>query len=113
MADTTFLRNVREGDWLARWGGDEFVVALWEDNNGEHTPAKNPVLDRIATELAENPVRLAQGDTIRLTFSTGAVRCTGSEEAMLGIDSVLALADEALYEAKEEEGDESTFLYPR
>jgi diguanylate cyclase (GGDEF)-like protein len=104
----TCMGNIRKGDWLARWGGDEFVLALWEQK-GERT-AKNPVLNRIAMDLAENPVRLAQGEMIRLTFSAGVVRCTSSEEAELGVGDVLALADEALYEAKEE-GDQSTFVY--
>jgi len=107
----TCMRNIRKGDWLARWGGDEFVLALWEEEKGERTPAKeNPVLNRIAMDLAENPVRLAQGEMIRLTFSAGVVRCKSSEEAELGVGDVLALADEALYEAKEE-GDQSTFVY--
>ena len=26
--------NVREGDWLARWGGDEFLMALWATGGG-------------------------------------------------------------------------------
>jgi diguanylate cyclase (GGDEF)-like protein len=102
----TCLGNIREGDWLARWGGDEFVVVLWEEK-GERTA--NPVLVRIAKDLAQNPVQLAQSTRIRLTFSAGVVRCTGSEDADLGVDSVLALADDALYEAKEE-GDENTFV---
>jgi len=102
----TCIRNVREGDWLARWGGDEFVLALWEEE-GER-PA-SVVLNRLATDLSEHPVQLPQGDRIQLTFSAGVLRCTG-HEAELGVSGVLALADKALYEAKEE-GDESTFVY--
>jgi diguanylate cyclase (GGDEF)-like protein len=106
----TCVRNIREGDWLARWGGDEFVLALWEER--DERPA-NLVLNRIATDLSENPVQLAQGNRLlRLTFSAGVLRCTGSEAAELGVGGVLALADEALYEAKEE-GDENTFVYAR
>jgi diguanylate cyclase (GGDEF)-like protein len=109
------VRNIREGDWLARWGGDEFVLALWEEEKGEGTPAKkNPVLDRITTDLAQTPVQLAGGSMIWLTFSAGVYLCTGGddEEAKLQVDGVLALADEALYEAKAE-GDKSTFVYAR
>jgi diguanylate cyclase (GGDEF)-like protein len=106
----TCVRNIREGDWLARWGGDEFVLALWEEK--DERPA-NLVLNRIATDLSENPVQLAQGNRLlRLTFSAGVLRCTGSEYAELGVGGVLALADEALYEAKEE-GEENTFVYAR
>jgi diguanylate cyclase (GGDEF)-like protein len=110
MANTC-LHNVRKGDWLARWGGDEFVVVLWEQK-GDYATA-NPVLTRIAEDLTENLVELPQGDRIRLTYSAGVVRCTGSETAELGASGVLALADEALYEAKEEEGEESTFVNAR
>jgi len=94
---------------LARWGGDEFVLALWEEE-GER-PA-NLVLSRIATDLSEHPVQLPQYNRIQLTFSAGVLRCTGKEAAELGASGVLALADEALYEAKEE-GNESTIVYAR
>jgi diguanylate cyclase (GGDEF)-like protein len=114
----TCARNIREGDWLARWGGDEFVLALWEEEKGQqrNTEKDNPVLERISKDLADNPLGLAPGDSIHLTFSAGSVRCTGSnDEAELGVDGVLALADQALYEAKkqEDEKDESTFFSAR
>jgi len=108
LADTC-IRNVREGDWLARWGGDEFVLALWEEKDER---LANLVLNRIGTDLSENPVQSTQGDRIQLTFSAGVLRCTGSEAAELGVSGVLALADEALYKAKEE-GDESTVIHAR
>jgi len=57
----TCIGNIREGDWLARWGGDEFVLALWEE--GGERPA-NLVLNRLATRLSEHPVQLPQGDRI-------------------------------------------------
>ena len=82
-------------------------MALWEEK-GER-PA-NLVLNRIAAGLREHPVRLAQGDSIRLTFSAGVLRCNSSEYAELGVRGVLDLADQALYEAKEG-GDESTFVF--
>ena len=114
----TCLSNIREGDWVARWGGDEFVLALWEQEKGERrkTAKDNPVLERIGKDLAENPLQLAPRDSIHLTFSAGSVRCTGSDdEAELGVDGVLALADQALYEAKKEEDekDENTFFSDR
>jgi diguanylate cyclase (GGDEF)-like protein len=105
----TCVGNIREGDWLARWGGDEFVLALWEEKDERIATL---VLNRIATALSENPLQLPQGDRLRLTFSAGVLQCTGSEAAELGVGGVLALADEALYKAKEE-GDENTFVYAR
>jgi diguanylate cyclase (GGDEF)-like protein len=108
VADT-FLGNIREGDWVARWGGDEFVVGLWEEKGDRKA---NLVLDRITEELADNPVELSQGDMLRLTYSAGVVRCTTEEDAELGTSGVLALADEALYKAKEA-GEESTFVNER
>ena len=48
-------RNVREGDWLARWGGDEFVLSLWDASVFASPEA---VLGRINADLRRSPVRL-------------------------------------------------------
>ena len=88
-------RNVREGDWLARWGGDEFLMALWEAGGGHQAQR---TLGRIAEEVGENPVVLPGGQEIRLALSGGACRSTGQSET---VEGVLARADQALYRAKE------------
>jgi GGDEF domain-containing protein len=45
-------RNVREGDWLARWGGDEFVLSLWDASVFASPEA---VLGRINAGLRRSP----------------------------------------------------------
>jgi diguanylate cyclase (GGDEF)-like protein len=88
-------RNVREGDWLARWGGDEFVLSLW-DASVFATP--EAVLGRISRCLKESPVRLPLGEELVLSISVGASRYAGEDD----IRELLAKADAAMYEAKRE-----------
>ena len=90
-------RNVREGDWIARWGGDEFVVDIW---HAEEELSVERVLERVAEDLRENPVVLPNGEEALLTFSGGVSRW------QLGDDSgkLVSKADEALYRAKAKGG---------
>jgi diguanylate cyclase (GGDEF)-like protein len=88
-------RNVREGDWLARWGGDEFVLALWEDSVFASPEA---VLGRINAGLRRSPVRLSGGEELLLSISVGAHRYAGEDD----LRELLAKADAAMYEAKRE-----------
>ncbi len=91
--------NVREGDWVARWGGDEFAVGMWEER-GEGISAER-VLERVGGELREGPVVLPGGEEVRLTFSGGVSRWKAGEEAQ----GLFRRADEALYQAKKAGGD--------
>jgi diguanylate cyclase (GGDEF)-like protein len=88
-------RNVREGDWLARWGGDEFVLALWDASVFASPEA---VLGRINRALRESPARLPGGEELVLTVSVGGCRYAGEED----VRELLAKADAAMYEAKRE-----------
>ena len=88
-------RNIREGDWLARWGGDEFILALHDASPFAPTGS---VLQRIARDLKDKPVRLPRGNELVLTVSAGASRYSGED----GVEDLLASADAAMYEAKRE-----------
>ena len=88
-------RNVREGDWLARWGGDEFIISLWD---ASVFASPEVVLGRISRGLKESPVRLPLGEELVLSISVGARRYGGEDD----IRELLAKADAAMYEAKRE-----------
>jgi len=88
-------RSVREGDWLARWGGDEFVLALWDDSVFASPEA---VLGRINADLRRSPVRLPGGGELVLSISVGAHRYAGEDD----LRELLAKADAAMYQAKRE-----------
>ena len=88
-------RSVRQSDWLARWGGDEFVLALWDESVFASPEA---VLGRINATLRESPVRLPGGEERVLSISMGAHRYAGEDD----LRELLAKADAAMYQAKRE-----------
>jgi diguanylate cyclase (GGDEF)-like protein len=88
-------RSVREGDWLVRWGGDEFIMSLWDTSIFASPEA---VLGRINADLRRSPVRLPGGEELVLSISVGAHRYAGEDD----IRELLAKADAAMYEAKRE-----------
>lgn len=82
---------LRSRDVFSRLGGDEFVLML--PNLGRDDAHR--VAERCRRMVAEKPI-LAMGEQIDATISIGAIwtRKTTS------FDGLLAIADEALYEAK-------------
>jgi diguanylate cyclase (GGDEF)-like protein len=92
-------RNVREGDWIARWGGDEFLVSVWHAE--EEGPSAERALERVAEVLRENPVVLPNGEEALLTFSGGVCRWQPGYDP----GRLVWKADQALYRAKAEGGD--------
>jgi diguanylate cyclase (GGDEF)-like protein len=89
-------RNIRNSDWLARWGGDEFVLVL---HDASPFAATELVLQRIVRDLKDSPVWMPQGDELILTITIGASRYSGEAD----LRDLVVKADEALYEAKREE----------
>jgi diguanylate cyclase (GGDEF)-like protein len=88
-------RNLHAGDWIARWGGDEFVVGVWNAQEGQ--PSKR-VLERIAEDLRESPVMLPDGEVTLVTFSVGICPWKSGDD----VRRLITRADVALYRAKAE-----------
>ncbi|HUO57238.1 MAG TPA: GGDEF domain-containing protein [bacterium] len=86
-------RCVREGDTLARYGGEEFLCIL-PNCDGEQVRA---VAERIRKATEAHPFTHKE-NSVRLTVSLGAV--TSYESTGLNYRQLIALSDQALYEAK-------------
>ena len=85
--------NMRGGDWIARWGGEEFLVCFHDlDARGALTAG-----ERARKLVRSKPVKLTQGD-LPLTVSIG-IALYGAESESL--DAMLASADALLYQAKQ------------
>ena len=83
------VKVTREGDFIARWGGEEFVIAL-------HATDLNRALS-LAQKIRKE-VESYEFETIgSLTISLGVCECIMGEE----LESLMKRVDAALYEAKE------------
>lgn len=84
--------HLRAVDVLARFGGEEFVVAMANATEEEAMQ----VAERLRTAVAEEAVRLEGGMSLRITASIGVALARPGE----GLQQLMAAADAALYRAK-------------
>ena len=89
----TLSRNLRGGDWIARWGGEEFIMVL----HGLDRSGALKAGERARKLLRANPAPVAGGE-LPVTASIG-IALYGPETS--GLDALLAQADTLLYEAKQ------------
>jgi two-component system, cell cycle response regulator len=85
--------TARKRDVVARWGGEEFVIAL---------PSSPDIGARIAAErvrriIADETIEAAQGVPLTVTVSIGIATAIGATDTL---DELIKRADKALYSAK-------------
>lgn len=83
---------LRESDWVARWGGEEFILFLHRSTGQEAYNA----MERLREEIKAHPLATPHGN-LELTASFGIGTYRDGEA---DITQVLAEADGCLYEAK-------------
>ena len=83
--------NTRRGDWVARWGGDEFVVGLHRNR------ALKMVMERIVKAVSASPCEIAPGLELRLSIACGVAEYRFGG----GPAGIITDADKAIYAAKE------------
>lgn len=83
---------LREIDIVGRWGGEEFAILL-PDTSPEIAPQ---VAERLRSGIESTGVSLGH-DLLHFSVSIGCASCNATNNNM---DSILNLADKALYDAK-------------
>ena len=87
-----FEAGLREGDWVARWGGEEFLFVL----HGSTVEEAAGIMERLASQARSTPIQTSIG-AISLSFSAG-VAAFGALDTET--QPMLEKIDHALYRAK-------------
>lgn len=85
-------RSLRSGDLVARLGGEEFALIIWNADLSE----AQAICERLRREVADLSVATGFGQEVRFTFSGGLAPIRAGRSRQ----HVLRHADEALYRAK-------------
>jgi two-component system cell cycle response regulator len=88
--------SLRDGDLLARIGGEEFLAVLPDSS----TPQARLVAERLCEVMDERPVRLASGLAVKVTVSIGVAVSALAEGTPVSVDGLVEQADLALLESK-------------
>ena len=88
----------RNGDYVARWGGEEFLLVLRPLPRGSLAR----IGERLCSRIAGHAFDLGNGETHRLTVSIGLVECPlfPSHPQLLDWEQLVAVADRAMYRVK-------------
>jgi diguanylate cyclase (GGDEF)-like protein len=98
---TTLSRSIRQGDVLARWGGEEFIVFMPEANLQEAVA----LAERLRAAVAQIRVPHAQGETA-ITASFGVAQ---KDAGHATLDTLISEADGYLYQSKQKGRDRVSY----
>lgn len=87
-------RSIRQGDVLARWGGEEFIVFMPETNLQEAVA----LAERLRAAIAQTRIAHARGETV-VTASFGVAQ---KDAAHVTLDALISAADDYLYQSKQQ-----------
>mgnify|MGYP003599486671 CR=1 FL=1 len=79
-------------DWVVRFGGEEFLIALLEVDRAE----AYAIAERLREHIAEMRVDIGDGEQVAITASIGVATSAPGQD----LEDVIAHADRALYRAK-------------
>jgi two-component system, cell cycle response regulator len=88
-------QNLRDFDFVGRWGGEEFLVVL----PGASLEQAAQVAERVRASMAAAHVRRGGSDAAELRVSAGVTSSSASPRPVT-LDELLQQADAALYRAK-------------
>lgn len=95
VISAALLRSFRKTDIVGRYGGEEFVIAMPDTNQG----AGGRKLEEVRQLIESTPIQTKTGDTVNVTISAGLATFP-SDGA--GEEELLAIADARLFQAKGE-----------